>query len=143
MKKLLLIGTAALLSTTALAQDSKGWWTYEELSAGVKKYEYSRQVLAGKKIELGNWGSMKPDCSPDVMEWKVTKEPEHGTVEFSPSTAQLSYPPDNPRSKCGKTKTILVIYKSNDGYKGEDWFEVTGINAGGFAEEITYRLKVR
>ena len=64
MKKLLLIGTAALLSTTALAQDSKGWWTYEELSAGVKKYEYSRQVLAGKKIELGNWGSMKPDCSP-------------------------------------------------------------------------------
>jgi hypothetical protein len=142
MRKLLLIGTAALLSTAALAEDSKSW-TQEELSAGVKRYEFSRQLLSGKKVELGFWGGLNVDCSFQVIDWKVTKEPEHGIVEFSPSTGQLSFPPDNPRSKCGKTKGTMVTYKSENGYKGEDSFEVTGINPTGYAQEITYRLKLR
>jgi hypothetical protein len=142
VKKLLLIGTVALLSTAALAEDSNRW-TQEELSAGVKSYEYSRQLLSGKKVELGNFGGQNIDCSSQVVEWKVTKEPGHGTVEFSPSVGKLSFPPDNPRSKCGKTKLTTVSYKSENGYKGEDSFEIIGINPSGFAQEISYWLKLR
>jgi hypothetical protein len=142
MKKLLLASVLAITSTAALAEDSKGW-TQEELSAGVKKYDLSRQLLSGKKVDLGFWGGLNVDCSAQDIEWKVTKAPEHGDVEFSRSTGFLSFPPDNPRSKCGKVKGTAVIYKSKDGYKGEDSFEITGISPAGYAQEITYRLTLR
>jgi hypothetical protein len=132
-----------LLLSPAFAQEE---WSKDELAAGVKRLEYTRQALPGKKMSFAFLYAVNPDCSIiDGHEAKVTKKPEHGAVEIVPVDRFPMYAKDNPRFKCNEKKTrgLNVNYKSSDGYKGPDAFEFFDMLPTGATREFIYNINVR
>src|SRR5262249_10915137 len=96
----------ALLSSSAFAQEKTAEQYREERSHifgidGLESQTYARVVASGAKLRLGPYVSLNPDCSAtgDVTV-RVTKQPEHGTVEIVAATDYVHYPKENIRSKC-------------------------------------------
>jgi hypothetical protein len=142
-KYLAAVLTLGLLSSSALAADD---WTPEELATRLKKVEITRHALSGNRLMIGFYAALNPDCSiVDGYEYKITKEPEHGTAEFVQSANFLSFPKDNPRFKCNEKKVsgLVLTYRSNDGYAGADAFEFLDLSPGGLAREVTVHVNVR
>jgi len=102
-KFLLTVCAFGLLFSSALAQDK----SLEQLdkernriwaAEGLNKEEVTRVVASGTKQRVGGFTALNPDCtaSGDVNV-RVTKQPEHGTVEiaagtFFPSLKKTSAP---------------------------------------------------
>jgi hypothetical protein len=87
-----------------------------------------------------------PDCSPvEGYEVKTTLEPKHGKIEFVTSSDYASWSKDNVRFKCNEKKLRGTdwVYQSNDGYRGDDEFEVTIFTPNGTMVERHYNLNVR
>ena len=143
MFKYLLCATAALVlsSSSVFAQE----WTRDELTAGVRKVEYTRQVPAGKQRTLENATVLNPDCTVvEDAEVTITKEPEHGSATIDSAEGFPTYPKDNVRSKCNgkKVKGHVLNYKAAVGYVGNDVFEVTLLHPNGMATQYVYNIKV-
>ena len=143
MSKFLLTVTAfGLLLSSASAQEQ---WSKEEIEAGVKRFEYTRHVPSGKPRTLNFHVFANPDCSTvEGMEIKKTQEPKHGTIEIVPGDGFPQYTKDNVRFKCTQRKLrgSVVNYKSSDGYKGPDEFEILILHPDGFANEVHYNVNV-
>jgi len=130
-----------LALTPAFAQ-----WTAEEIASGVQKQEFTRHVLKGQKLLIKVGASLQVDCTPtEGAEVKITKDPEHGSLDISKGLDFPYYPKENPRSKCNEKKTprFLITYKPENGYSGVDSFEYVSLAADGFAQEITINVNVR
>jgi hypothetical protein len=136
MKNLLLTVLAfGLLSSSAFAQVE-----------GLEKHQFTRVVASGKKVRIGFFTSLHPDCtSRGDADIRVTKQPEHGTVETAPEISFPSYPKDHVRFNCNqhKVKGVQVNYKSAEKYVGDDAFELLALFPSGFAWEIRYNIDVR
>jgi hypothetical protein len=87
-----------------------------------------------------------PDCtaSGDVTV-RVTKQPEHGTVETVATTGYAHFSKENIRSKCNqhKVKGTLVNYKAAEKYTGNDEFDLLILLPGGLAWELHFDIGVR
>jgi hypothetical protein len=70
---------------------------------GLQKEEINRVVASGTKQRIGFFTALNPDCtaSGDVNV-RVTKQPEHGTVDMSSGTNFPGYPKENIRSRCNE-----------------------------------------
>jgi len=136
MKSLLLTVLAfGLLSSSAIAQEE-----------GLQKKQYTRVVSSGKNQRIGFFTSLTPDCvSNGEVEVRVTKKPEHGTVETTATTYYPGYPKENIRFKCNehKVKGIQVNHKSAEKYTGKDEFDLLILFPSGTAWEAHYDLDVR
>jgi hypothetical protein len=136
MKSFLLAALAAfgLLSSSAFAQQE-----------GLTQKKYTRVVASGAKQQIGFYRSLNPDCISRGVEIRVTKQPEHGTVETSATSDYPSYPKENIRAKCNqhKVKGMLVNYKAAEKYTGDDAFDLLVLFANGFAWEVHYDVSVR
>jgi hypothetical protein len=76
---------------------------------------------------------------------RVTKQPEHGTVETTPDINFPTYPKESNRYKCNehKVKGIQLNYKSAEKYTGDDTLELLVLFPSGFAWEVHYDISVR
>src|SRR5215831_4713522 len=118
---LLTAGAFGLLLSSALAAE----WTDEEVAAGLKRAEYTRHAISGNIARLQFLVAVNPDCSSaDGYQFSLTKEPEHGTVDFVPYIGFATYEKDNVRAKCNdkKLEGHMLSYKTKDGYVGMDSF---------------------
>jgi hypothetical protein len=87
-----------------------------------------------------------PIALPVVMStFRVTKQPEHGTIETVATTNYVHYAKENIRSKCNqhKVKGTLVNYKAAEKYTGNDEFDLLILLPGGFAWELHFDMSVR
>jgi hypothetical protein len=135
MKNLLLtVLTFGLLSSSAFAQEA------------LEQKQFTRVVASGAKQRIGFFHAVHPDCtaSGDVN-IRVTKQPEHGSVETTTATLFPGYPKENIRSKCNdhKVRGVQVNYKSAEKYVGNDEFDLLILFPAGFAWEVHYDMSVR
>jgi hypothetical protein len=150
-KFLLTVCAFGLLFSSALAQEK----TLEQLdkesnriwaAEGLRKEEATRVVASGTKQLIGGFTALNPDCtaSGDVNV-RVTKQPEHGTVEISSSSFYPGYPKENIRSKCNhhKVRGQQIHYKSAGEYVGDDALDLLVLFPGGFARELHINISVR
>ena len=152
MSKLLLAVCAlGLLLSSAFAQEKTPEQLREERSHifgidGLQTETFSRFVAAGAKQRMGFYAALHPDCSATGdVNVRITKQPEHGTVETTTSTDYTYFPKENIRSKCNqhKVKGTLVNYKAAEKYSGKDELDLLILYPDGLAREHHFDISVR
>jgi hypothetical protein len=128
------------LSSAASAQEkSPEQYPEERPLEGQEK----RVVASGITQRIDFYAALNPDCSAiGDVNVRVTKQPEHGTVE---TVATTDYPPkENIRSKCNdhKVRGVQFNYKSAEKYVGSDELELLVLFPG-FAWKVRYNIDVR
>jgi len=150
-KFLLAVCVFALLFSSAFAQDKSPEQLREERSRifgieGQDSQTFNRVVASGAKQRMGFYVYLNPDCTAvgDVTV-RVTKQPEHGTVDSTATTDYAYYPKENIRSKCNhhKVRGMLVNYKAAEKYTGSDEFDLLILYPHGVASELHYNINVR
>ena len=150
-KFLLTVCAFGLLLSSAFAQDKSPEQLREERSRifgveGQESQTFTKFVASGAKQRINFYVALNPDCtaSGDVTV-RVSKQPEHGTVETVARTDYAYYPKENIRSKCNehKVKGILVNYKAAEKYTGSDEFDLLILFPGGYAWEHHFDISVR
>jgi hypothetical protein len=150
-KFLLTVCAFGLLLSFAFAQEKSPEQLREERShifgiEGQESQTFARVVAAGTKQRMNFYASLNPDCSATGdVNVRVTKQPEHGTVETVATTDYTYFPKENIRSKCNqhKVKGTLVNYKAAEKYSGKDEFDLLILYPDGFARELHYDMTVR
>ena len=152
MSKFLLLTASAfgLLFSSALAQEksldehdreSNRIWGAE----GLQRLQFARTVPSGANQRIEFITALNPDCtSSGDVDVRVTKQPEHGKLDTTPTSYFPNYSKQSNRYKCTqhKVKGVLVNYKPEK-YVGEDAFDILIIYPGGFAREVHYDINVR
>ena len=150
-KFLLAVCVFGLLFSSAFAQDKSSEQLREERARifgieGQDSQTFNRVIASGAKQRIGFYVSLNPDCTAtgDVTV-RVTKQPEHGTVDTVATTGYANYSKENIRSKCNqhKVKGMLVNYKAAEKYTGNDEFDLLILFPGGYAWEHHYDVSVR
>jgi len=152
MSKLLLTVFAfGSIFSSAFAQDKSPEQLREERSHifgidGLQTQTFSRFVGSGARQRMGFYVQINPDCSAvGDINVRVTKQPEHGTVETTVSTDYVHFSKENIRSKCNqhKVKGMLVNYKAAEKYTGNDAFDLLTLYPDGLAREHHFDISVR
>jgi hypothetical protein len=150
-KFLLAVCAFGLLSSSALAEDKTPEQLREERSRiigieGLENQTFTRVVGSGAKLRANFYVYLNPDCSAlgDIAV-RVTKQPEHGTVETVATSDYAHYSKENIRSKCNqhKVKGTMVNYKAAEKYTGKDEFDLLILYPTGIASEHHFDLSVR
>ena len=134
LKNFLAVLALGLLSSSAFAQE------------GLQKKEWTRVVPSEANQRIGFFSGLNPDCTiMGDLRIRVTKNPEHGTVEQVPTMHFPQYSKENIRAKCNqlKVKGIQINYKSAAKYVGSDELELLVLFPGGTAWEVRYSIDVR
>jgi hypothetical protein len=134
MKRFLLIILAFRLSSSAFAEEA------------LERKQFSRVVASETNQRIGFFYAVNPDCSASGnVNVRITKKPEHGTVEITPTAHFPNYPKEAIRFKCNqhKVKGIQINYKSADKYIGDDVFDLLVLFPAGTAWEVHYDVSVR
>jgi hypothetical protein len=150
-KFLLTVCAFGLLLSSALAEEKSQEQYREERShifgiEGLESQTLTRFVASGAKQRIGFYASLNPDCSATGdVNVRVTKQPEHGTVETVVTTSYVHFSKENIRSKCNqhKVKGTLVNYKAAEKYTGNDEFDLLILLPGGLAWELHFDIRVR
>jgi len=150
-KFLLTVCAFGLFLSSAVAQEKSLEQLREERSRifgveGQESQTFTRVIASGTNQRIGFYASLNPDCTAtgDVTV-RVTKQPEHGTLETVARTDYAHYPKENIRSKCNqhKVKGMLVNYKAAEKYTGNDEFDLLILFPGGYAWEHHFDMSVR
>jgi hypothetical protein len=135
MKRLLLAGCAfGLLSSSAFAQE------------GLEKKQFTRVVPSGTNQRISFFHAVNPDCTASGnLNIRVTKQPEHGSVETITTNNFPTYPKESLRARCNehKVRGVQVNYKSAEKYVGSDELELLILFPAGTAWEVRYNIDVR
>jgi hypothetical protein len=136
MKNLLLTVLAfGLLSTSAFAQKE-----------GLEKKQFTRVVASGTNTKISFYTWTNPDCTViGNISIRVTKQPEHGTVETVATSNFPGYSKEHVRFKCNdhKVKGTQLNYKSAEKYVGDDALDLLVLYPNGFAWEVHFDVSVR
>jgi hypothetical protein len=111
-----------------------------------QKMELTRVVASGTNQRIYFFYAVHPDCSASGdINIRVTKQPEHGTVETAAATNFPNFERGNIRYRCNKHKVrgMQVSYKSAEKYVGSDTLELLVLFPGGFAREVHLNMDVR
>jgi hypothetical protein len=149
-KFLLTVCAFGLLLSFAFAEEKSPEQHREESSQmlgveGVQKMELSRVVASGTNQRIYFFYVVHPDCSASDINIRVTKQPEHGTVETAAATDFPNFGRENIRYRCNqhKVRGQQVNYKSAEKYVGSDKFELLVLFPGGFTREVHLDIDVR
>ena len=138
-KFLLTVCALALLSSSAFAQEKSP----EQM---LEKQQLARVVTSGTNQRIGFFYAVNPDCSASGdVNVRVTKQPEHGTVETTAATDFPTFPKENMRARCNnrKVRGVQVNYKSAEKYVGTDTIDLLVLFPGGFGQEVHLNINVR
>ena len=119
-KFLLTVCALGLLSSSAFAQEKSP----EQM---LEKQQLARVVTPGTNQRIGFFYAVNPDCSASGdVNVRVTKQPEHGTVETTAATDFPTFPKENMRARCNnrKVRGVQVNYKSAEKYVGADTLDL-------------------
>ena len=103
-------------------------------------------VGSGTNVRLGFFTWTNPDCTAlGNTNIRVTKQPEHGSIETTTTSNFPGYPKEHVRFKCNdhKVRGVQVNYKSAEKYVGSDGLELLVLFPNGFAWEVRYNIDVR
>ena len=149
MKRLLLTVCAfGLLLSSAFAEEKSPEQHREESNQiRLQKIDWGTRIVAsGTNQRIGFFYAVHPDCtaSGDVN-IRVTKQPEHGSIETTTAINFPGYPKENIRSKCNdhKVRGMQVNYKSAEKYVGSDELDLLVFFPAGFAWEVHLEISVR
>jgi hypothetical protein len=150
-KFLLTVCAFGLLLLSAFAEEKSREQYREERShifgiEGQESQSFTRFVASGTKHRIGFYYAVNPDCTATGdVNVRVTKQPEHGTVETVGTTGYAHFSKENIRSKCNghKVRGMQVNYKAAEKYTGNDEFDLLILLPGGFAYELHFDMKVR
>ena len=149
-KFLLTVCAFGLLLSFAFAEEKSPEQHREESNQmlgveGVQKMELTRVVTSGTNQRIYFFYAVHPDCSSGDINIRVTKQPEHGTVETMAATNFPNFERENIRYRCNKHKVRgqQVNYKSTEKYVGSDTLELLVLFPGGFAREVHLNIDVR
>ncbi len=150
-KFLLTVCVFGLLLSSAFAEDKTPEQLREENSYifghdGLQKHVFTRYIASGKSQRIGFFHANNPDCSASgPVDIRVTKQPEHGTVEIGATTDYAGYAKEHIRYKCNqhKVKGMQVNYKAADKYVGDDAVDLFILFPKGFAWEVHVDISVR
>jgi hypothetical protein len=148
---LLTVCAFGLLLSSAFAQEKSSEQYREESNQlfgveGLQKMNWTRFVASGTNQRIGFFYAVNPDCSASGdINIRVTKQPEHGTVETAAATNFPSFERENIRYRCNqhKVRGQQVNYKSAEKYIGSDTLELLVLFPGGFAREVHIKIDVR
>jgi hypothetical protein len=150
-KFLVTVCAFGILLSSAFAEEKSREQLREESNQlfgveGVQRIELNRMIASGTKQQIGFFSSLNPDCSAsgDVT-IRVTKQPEHGTVDVITAMSFPGYPKDSDRYKCNqhRVKGMQINYKSAEKYVGDDAFDLLVLFPSGNAWEARYDVSVR
>jgi hypothetical protein len=113
---------------------------------GLESQTFTRVVASGAKQRIAFYTALNPDCTATGdVNVRVTKQPEHGTVEITTATNFPGYPKESSRYKCNqhKVKGMHVNYKAAEKYTGNDEFDLLILLPTGFAWEHHFDVSVR
>jgi len=119
-KFLLTVCALGLLASSAFAQEKSP----EQM---LEKQQLARVVTSGTNQRIGFFYAVNPDCSASGdVNVRVTKQPEHGTVETTAATDFPTFPKENMRARCNnrKVRGVQVNYKSAEKYVGADTLDL-------------------
>jgi hypothetical protein len=150
-KFLLTVSVFGLLLSSAFGEEKSPERHREESSyimgvEGLQKHTLTRVIASGANQRIGFFHALHPDCTASgEVNVRVTKQPEHGTVDTTITTNFPGYAKENIRYKCNqhKIKGVQVNYKSADKYVGDDALDLLVLFPGGFAWELHYNVSVR
>jgi hypothetical protein len=145
-KFLLTVCAFGLLLSSAFAEEKSPEQHREESNQifGVKNW--TRSVASGTNQRIGFFYAVNPDCSANGdINIRVTKQPEHGTVETAAATDFPKFERENIRYRCNRHKVRgqQVNYKSAEKYVGSDTLELLVLFPGGLGEEVHLNIDVR
>ena len=152
MKSLMLTVLAfGLLSSSSFAEEKSPEQHREESNQiwgieGLEKMQLTRVVASGTNQRIGFFYAVNPDCSASGdVNIRVTKQPEHGTVETITATNFPAFPKENIRARCNnhKVRGVQVNYKSAEKYVGDDTLDLLVLFPGGFGREVHLNINVR
>jgi hypothetical protein len=145
-RRLLLL--AALLGISS-AQAQEGTRDAEAGKPGImmpKPTKLSRFVPSSEERIVGFVVALFPDCtSRGMTAGRVLKSPAHGTMTFAAADSFSSHPATSRLAACDEKKLpgLNIIYKSDDGYVGEDLAEIFLMFPDGSAAEWHHLILVR
>lgn len=149
-KFLLTVCAFGLLLSFAFAEEKSPEQHREESNQmlgveGVQKMELTRVVASGTNQRIYFFYVVHPDCSASAINIRVTKQPEHGTVETAAATDFPNFERENIRYRSNRHKVRgqQVNYKSAEKYIGSDTFELLVLFPGGFTREVHLNIDVR
>jgi hypothetical protein len=139
-KFLLTVCAFGLLLSFAFAEEKSPEQQREESNqTGLQKMNWTRVVASGTNQRIGFFYAVNPDCSASGdINIRVTKQPEHGTVEIAAATSFPNFERENIRYRCNQheVRGQQVNYKSAEKYVGSDTLELLVLLPGGFAQEV-------
>jgi hypothetical protein len=112
----------------------------------LEKQQLTRVVASGTNQRIGFFYAVNPDCSASGdVNIRVTKQPEHGTIETTTATNLPAFPKENIRARCNqhKVRGVQVNYKSAEKYVGDDTLDLLVLFPGGFGQEVHLNINVR
>jgi hypothetical protein len=92
-----------------------------------KPLRLNRFVPSGEERNIGFVVALFPDCTSRGMTvGRVLKPPAHGTMTFAAAESFSSYLATSRLASCNDKKLpgLNIVYKSDDGYLGEDGPEI-------------------
>jgi hypothetical protein len=106
----------------------------------------NRFVPTGEERMVAFYPTLFIDCSsrgPTVG--RITTKPQHGTIGLNQGESFAFYNPNSSLSACNNKKVpgLLISYKSEDGYIGEDTVGLLVIFADGSATQLDVLFLVR
>src|SRR5262245_57224392 len=110
------------------------------------KKQWTRVVASGTNQRISFFHAVNPDCTASGnLNIRVTKQPEHGSVETITTTNFPTYPKESLRARCNehKVRGVQVNYKSAEKYVGSDELELLILFPAGIAWEVHYNIDVR
>jgi hypothetical protein len=149
-KFLLTVCAFGLLLSSAFAEEKSPEQYREDNQIfgfrGLPTVNWTRIVASGTNQRIGFFYAVNPDCSANGdINIRVTKQPEHGTVETAAVTDFPKFDRKNIRYRCNRHKVRgqQVNYKSAEKYIGSDTLELLVLFPGGFGEEVHLNIDVR
>jgi hypothetical protein len=146
-KFLLTVCAFGLLLSSAFAEEKSPEQHREESNQiGLQKMTWTRVVASGTNQRIGFFYAVNPDCSASgAINIRVTKQPEHGTVETAAATSFPNFERENIRYRCNQhgVRGQQINYKSAEKYIGSDTLELLVLLPGGFAQEVHINIDVR
>jgi hypothetical protein len=90
--------------------------------------------------------ALEPDCSTrGETDARILRKPEHGTLEIPQGNSFPNFPEKSPWFHCNKQKVpgSLIMYKSDDGYTGKEYFDIEFIGPRGANYTFRYAVTVK
>src|SRR5215467_4386057 len=93
-------------------------WSSAFAQEGLEKKQWTRVVASGTNGRIAFFTGLNPDCTASGnVNIRVTKQPEHGSIETTTTTNFPGFPKENIRFKCNEHKVKSLSENIRRDYK--------------------------